>query len=545
MDRLMLVGLDGATLDIVQPLAEDGRLPHLARLMRTGAWGTLQSTMPPVTPAAWTTIFTGKNPGKHGIYDFQEIDPQTYRFRTVRTDEHLEKTIWQLLSEAGLRSQIIDVPFTYPPRPLNGWMITGYGTPRTDGTIFTYPADLISRLPEDLRGEMRVALPANKFDRSLRFIEEWQQIMQGRRRLIQHLVSEQDWDFFMLVFSITDNMAHVFWTYIDPAHPNYYLPEAKSYRGAFFRAYEQCDRLLGEMMERAGPDTTTLVISDHGFGSVRPRQYLFERLLSGGYLQPKESGGLAKLRASAMRTLLRTYNSVPGLREWAKRMRPGSRNQMKVALRQAGLMPNLENIDFERSKIVPTNFGLRMWVNERGKFAHGIVEPNDKNTLLEGLSQYLRSDLDPVYGRPIIARTHLGKDLYDGPHATHGPDLIIEYANFFQYGNQSDLRNARTEGGHTPFGIFFAHGPAIRQTQVQGASLTDLAPTVLHLLGQPVPPDMDGRVLEHILTTKHRSEHPLVTGTVPARWEDHPKGKELTPEEQAELEKQFRQLGYL
>lgn len=252
MSKVLVVGLDGATWDIIRPLVAEGRLPTIARLLDKGASGTLYSTTPPVTPAAWTTFFTGKNPGKHGIYDFQRLNHETYELTSVRTEQHREQTLWELLGEAGFRSIILDVPFTYPPRPFNGIMITGYGTPRVSNTTFTHPVDLTEHLPPRLHSEIRVALPSYRFDRSRPFIQEWQEIMRGRQKLLRYMIDEEEWDLFMVVFSITDNMAHVFWTYIDPAHPNYFRPEAEEYREAFLGAYEQGDRILGELMERAG-----------------------------------------------------------------------------------------------------------------------------------------------------------------------------------------------------------------------------------------------------------------------------------------------------
>ena len=110
--RLLLVGLDGATFDVLLPLAEAGRLPVLAELMRAGSHAPLASTIPPITPTAWTTVFTGKNPGKHGIYDFRELDPATYARRPVHVDRHRQKSLWDLLGVRGRRSIVLDVPFT-------------------------------------------------------------------------------------------------------------------------------------------------------------------------------------------------------------------------------------------------------------------------------------------------------------------------------------------------------------------------------------------------------------------------------------------------
>lgn len=544
--RVLVVGLDGATWDVLRPLAAQGRLPNMQRMMAEGSHGVLQSTIPPVTPAAWTSMFTGKNPGRHGIYNFQKLEPKTYEFSTIRTHRHREKTLWQLLSEHGKRSIMLDVPFTYPPRPFHGLMITGYGTPRTPDTIFTHPPDLRDVLPPELHGEIRVALPDTRFERSQRFIDQWEEVMSGRRKLFRRLISHEPWDFFMVVFSITDNMAHVFWTYADPAHPNYYRSEAEQFREAFYHSYEQCDQLLGELMEQAGPETTTLVISDHGFGSVRPRQYLFQRLLEGGYLVAKQRGGRrGALSSNLLKLAVKMYSRFPVLREKVKALRPGSRKRLKETLNRAGVMPEADAVDFARSQVILSNFGLQLWINERGRFASGVVKPEERETFVKDLSEYLLADRDPVTGQPIIQTLHRGEEVFEGPFVANCPDLVVEYNNLFSCKGPNGERNARTEGGHTRDGVFLAQGPDIRTAEIKSAGLIDLAPTILHLLELPLPPDMDGSVLKEMLTAQHRQHYPVQYGDEPAILPEAESPDSYSEEQDAELREQFRQLGYL
>ncbi len=539
--RTLVVGWDGATWEVIRPLVEQGRLPHLARLMREGASGTLRSTTPPITPTAWTSLFTGKNPGKHGIFDFQEPDAR-YHFRTLRTDHLQDKTIWELLGDEGLTSMVVDVPFTYPPQPLRGWMITGYGTPRTPGTVMSYPANLADLLPAELRDQVRVAVPPHWTDRSLAFVEAWETIMAGRERLLQHLMTERPWDFFMVVFSVTDFMAHMFWTYLDPTHPNYARPEAQGFREGFFWAYERCDGLLGQMLEWAGGETTVLVLSDHGFGSVRPRQLAYQLLVEGGWLRYARPP--VPLGDSLLRTAMRAYTGLPFLRDWVKRLRPGQQGAVKQALQRGGLLPGSLNVDFARSRVIPSNHGLNIWVNERGRFEPGVVEPADKPRLLDELQSFLLRARDPQSGERLMTAVHRGEAVYHGPETSRSPDLIIEWAD--QFGAPgAPGSNHRTEGGHTMDGIFLAHGPAIAPTALEGASLMDIAPTLLHLYDQPVPPDMDGRVLAEMLTDAHRAAHPIRQGTQPARRDALPVATPYTSEEEAELEEQLRKLGYI
>lgn len=546
MSKLLLVGFDGATFDVIRPLIANNRLPTLAYLMKNGAHGTLHSTIPPITPTAWSTVFTGKNPGKHGIFDFQEIDTQTYGRRPVQTNRHLEKTVWELLGEANIPSVITDVPFTYPPRPLNGLMLTGYGTPRTDHTIFTQPAAWEAVLPSSLHDQIRVAQPLQNFDRSRAFLDEWQEIMNGRSRLIHHLLTQHDWGFFFHVFSITDNLAHVFWTYLEPSHPNYGRVEAAEYREAFFQAYIQCDQLLGQMLEWAGPDCNLILMSDHGFGSVYPRQYLFQRLVDGGYLSYQSEGVGGQLKNSVMQLAMRTYNSLPFLREWVKNLRPNSQNVLKNSLKSSGLLPGNDAINYRRSPVIPSDFGLQLWLNHQRRYVHGVLNEDETAVLHPQLIDYLLSDRDHATGQLIIQHVYRGEAQYKGPFAPLGPDLIIEHTNFYDPEATHHPTNPRLEGSHTHDGIFMAHGPAIQPGEIQSRmALRDLAPTLLHLLNQPIPPDMDGRSITAALTHIFQKTHPLQTANIPAQHTHHPNTSTLTPAEEEELNSQLRQLGYV
>ncbi|MCP5099306.1 MAG: hypothetical protein GY943_27450 [Chloroflexi bacterium] len=545
MNKVLLVGLDGATFDIIQPLSQAGRLPNLTQLMNEGAWGALESTIPPITPTAWTTVFTGKNPGKHGIYDFQELDRQTYGQRPVHIDRHREKTIWDLLGEKDIPSIVVDVPFTYPPRPLTGLMITGYGTPRTPGTQFTYPPTLRDSLPPELQSELRVALPRHDFDRSRAFLDEWDEIMNGRSHLLHYLITQREWRFFFSVFSITDNLAHVFWTYVDPNHPNYHRSEGAEYREAFYKAYEQCDALLGKMMEWAGANTTTLIMSDHGFGSVYPRQYLFRRLAEENYLTYQGAKGVP-LSNQLLKLAMRVYTSMPFLREWIKNLRPGGQKALKSTLSRTGMLPDNSAIDFTKTKILPSNFGLQLWLNREDRFAQGMVSEEKTAVLMQTLTDYLLADRNPATGESIIRNVYKGADMYHGPETALAPDLVIENRNFFQPDKTFDKANPQIEGSHTHDGIFLAHGTAVQPGTINGARLLDLAPTVLHLLGQPIPPDMDGRVLTELLTTEFQENNPIQIGNDAAQHQAPLNSQtNLSPAEEAEINDQLRQLGYL
>lgn len=534
--RVLIVGLDGATFDVIQPLVAQGRLPNLAAMMERGTWGELRSTIPSITPTAWTSFATGKGPGKHGLFDFQILDPNTYDLTPARGYRHGHKTLWGLLTEAGRSSIILDVPFTFPPEAIQGIMVSGFGTPRTPGTAFTHPPGLADELRARY-GDFQVALPRERFDRSQNFFSEWDQVLSSRQRVAVDLMDQREWDLFMIVLSATDNLAHAVWTYYDPGHPNYYTADGPQFRHGFEASYEKSDAFLGALMERA-PGADVIVMSDHGFGTGRPRQYLFNALVRGGFLH---YGGAGGGRLTHLVTNL--YIRFPWLRESVKNLRPGNRRQLKRVLGSRRLMPGLENTDLARSQVLPANFGLQLYVHRSDRFAQGPVQPAEAEEVCRRVSGYLLSLRDPLSGEQVIGKVHRAEEIYPGPRLDQAPDLVIEYTNMYRPRASAPRLNPGLEGRHERQGVFLAHGPHLGQSSPEGARIEDVAPTVLHLLDVPVPEDMDGRVLVEALASDFFAGRAVQFG--PPALAEHTPGGDYSPEEQAEVEAQLRALGYI
>ncbi len=534
--HVLIVGLDGATFDVIQPLVAKDRLPNLAAMMERGTVGGLRSTIPSITPTAWTSFATGKGPGQHGLFDFQLLDPATYELAPARGYHHGHKTLWGLLSDAGRSSIILDVPFTFPPEPIQGIMVSGYGTPRTKGTPFTHPPGLADELRARY-GEFQVALPQERFDRSELFFSEWDQVLAARERVAVDLIDERDWDLFMIVLSVTDNLAHAVWTYYDPGHPNFYTSDGPEFRKRFEASYEKSDAFLGALRERA-PGANVIVMSDHGFGTGRPRQYLFDALVRGGFLR---YGGAGGGRLTHLATNL--YIRFPWLRESVKNLRPGRRRQLKRVLGSRRIMPGLENVDLARSQVLPANFGLQLYVHRSDRFAKGSVRPADADKVRQRVSDYLLSLHDPLSGEQVIDRVYRAEEIYSGPKLDQAPDLVVEYKNMFGRAGSGQRMNPGLEGRHERQGVFLALGPHFGQNPPEDARIEDVAPTVLHVLGLPVPEDMDGRVLIEALASEFVAERPVRLGP-PALAERTADG-DYSPEEKADVEAQLRALGYI
>ena len=219
INRVLIIGLDGATFDVLDPLMDAGRMPHLKALIENGSFGILDSTKPPVTPAAWTTFMTGKGPGTHGIIDFERYDVATNSLSFNSTFEIREKTLWEILSEKGLKVGSINVPMTYPPTPVNGFMISGFETPSIKAE-FTYPPELKELILREIPGynyksrwKRKVFGGEKLFAENLAYIAN--SFEQGVK--LVHLCGEKyGWDALMVLYKLVDNLQHKVWKYVDP-----------------------------------------------------------------------------------------------------------------------------------------------------------------------------------------------------------------------------------------------------------------------------------------------------------------------------------------
>jgi predicted AlkP superfamily phosphohydrolase/phosphomutase len=521
-----MIGWDGATFDLIRPWVACGELPNIARLMETGTHGPLRSTLPPWTFPAWTSFMTGKNPGKHGIYDFFRPRPGTYQLEFVNGGHRRSKTFWQLLSEAGRKVVSISVPCTFPPDPVNGIMISGFDFPGEGPGSFVDPRGMY---PPGLHEELRRTVGPHPIDASI--IKE---VNQGRMDLVlervlqtvrqkaataKYLLAHHPWECFMILFGESDGTAHQFWKYCDPKSP-LFTPEPPGLSDGILRVYRELDHQVGEVLTLAPDDTTVIMMSDHGFGGV-----------SDWVLYPNcwlRQAGLLRFRGRLARVLTRLrqaikLRAVAALPAWLQRLiyRHGSRavGRFESRVRYGTIDWARTEAYFDENPYFPV---LR--VNLKGRQPLGIVEPGPQYEAVRvRLIALLESWRHPETGAPIVEKAYRREEVYSGPCLEEAADVIPKWALHEGYSYAFKL-SSRSPGGawvervdprhpenlsfftnksgtHRDDGIFLAQGMAIRAgVTVEGARIIDLAPTLLSLLGVPPPDDMDGRVLEEIFT---------------------------------------------
>ena len=542
MSRVLVVGIDGGTLDLIRPWAEQGYLPHLARLMDEGAWGKLESTLPPVTSPAWPTFATGKNPGKHGVFDF--IRPSGGEFEMVNATSIRSRTLWQILSDAGRRVGVINVPVTYPPQPVNGFLISGMLSPHT-GRI-TYPEGLLEPYREEI-GPYRVA-PSVQYKQGNEgaFIADLLDLVERRGRYALRLMEDQPWDFFMVHFQATDVLQHALWKLVDPTHPRHDPEAAARYVPQMRQVFRRMDGFIGQMVERLEGEGTVVVMSDHGFGPLHWTVNLNLFFLEKGLLRLK-GDLLTRLRAGLFRAGL-TPASVwhlierVGLQNYVWQVSKSTRNKV------VSKFLSFEDVDWSRTVAYSIGHVGQIYINLKGREPHGIVEPGAAyERAREQVAEALKELRHPETEGPLVDRVIPGDRVAHGPYAHRGPDLHVVFDGYraiafplFATDSRLVTRQIRGDSGcHRLHGLLIAWGAGIRPGPVEGAHIMDLAPTILHLMGLPVPDDMDGRVLTSLLS----SDRPVVYEHVDREAVAAEEG--LSAEESAEVEDRLRALGYL
>ncbi len=533
MRRLLLIGVDAGTLDLIEPWARAGDLPHLARLLKEGAYGRVRSTLPPSTYPAWTSFMTGQNPGRHGLVDFTLREGGRYAVRFASSRDRQSSSLWGILSEAGRRVAVVGMPATYPPEAVNGCMVSGFDSPlawRLNESFF-HPRGLYQ---EVIKEAGLFPLSACREDRigkgwHERAYQEILKSLEQETRVAEYLLGRETWDCFCVVFGQTDTVCHHFWKFFDPSSPRYDSEGARRFGDAIRDVYRRVDSAIGSLLQKAPDDVTVLVVSDHGAGGTGNQIIHLNAWLAGeGHLTFRKVG--AGYRAlSALKTLGLGY--LPRrVQEQVFRAGGGKlANGLESRLRFGQIKWAKTRVYSEELSYFPS-----LWINLRGREPQGTVEPGrEYENLREEIISRLKVLRHPVTGRRLVERALRREEVYWGPFVGRVPDILLELALDEGY-SYSCLRSpARSKGpfvrslqgvegargrgmngSHRPEGFFVLSGEGVRLGKCQFTPhLVDFAPTLLALLGITPSVGMDGRVLEEILSAPEPHPVPVaVTG---------------------------------
>lgn len=564
--RVMIIGLDGVPLELVRRWAAAGFLPTLQGLMDRGTTGNLRSTIPPTSGPSWSSFATGMNPGKTGIYDFLYRREGTYAFPPVNASMRGGTSMWRILSDAGLRVGVLNIPMSYPVEQVNGFMVSGWMTPYA-ATDYAYPPDLGEEL-ERAVGNYRIYPTATFHEqRKESFFRATYDLLEMRTRAAEHLLRTKPWDVFTAVFFDTDRILHQLWHYIDPEHvwwsggPRDAMPKSgtPAEREALVQDYfHHVDASIARLLKHADDDTLVLVLSDHGMGRASSFIVLNNWLLDSGFLRLKRTPW-TWLKAMAFRQgfTLRNVHRVLDRFGMARTAEYVAGYFIDHLLKMAFL--SFLDVDWSRS--VAYSFGRHLgsiYINLKGREPQGIVEPGaEYEAVRDEIERKALEFRDPRTGRQLIGQVIRREEVYSGPRLEQAPDLIlrpIEPADIFfglaDFGHRKTAAKVyRYSGMHRDEGMLVMSGPSVRRGGwIEGASITDIAPTVLHAMGQPVPTDMDGRVLSAAFDEGYLEAFPvstIETGPEERAQGPAPRQEEYTEEGEKEIMERLKGLGYL
>jgi predicted AlkP superfamily phosphohydrolase/phosphomutase len=530
-NRTLLIGLDGATFDVLDPLMRDGVMPFLKTFVESGVRAELRTVIPPLTPPAWTSLMTGRSPGQHGVFDFflkESADSAGIRLATSR-DIHTE-TIWSIASRHGQRSTVLNFPLMFPPPKIEGYVVPGW-MPWRQLRLGCHPEGLYDRLkalpgfnPREMAMDMELeekaieGCPADEYEDWIAFHtrreEQWFQVL-------RHLMQEDPCQLTAILLDGLDKLQHLLWRFIDPASLDRpLLPWEEQVRERCLGYYGRLDQLVAEMAGLIGAEATVVMASDHGFGAQTGTFYVNTWLEQQGYLA------------------------------WAEGQAPQASDSAILGIGQLARHTYL--LDWERTTAyasTPSSNGIHI-VSDRQTGATG-VPAEDYERFRSQLVDELLTYTDPATGKRVVSHAWTRDEAFDGPLLDRAPDITLELYDgglFSILASEAPFQpRAEPTGTHRPEGVFLARGPGLRHgARLSQLSILDVAPLLLYSLGLPIPESMEGRVPVEALEPETLQDRPVeITTTQEATIPEPPTGPVLDRDAEEELMRRLRALGYV
>lgn len=551
--RVLVMGLDGASFDLVNRWAREGKLPTVKGLIERGTSGILKSTIPPISVTAWASFMTGKNPGKHGILDF------TRRGRPVHGDMVDGRAIWEILSEADRRVGVINVPMTYPPREVNGFLIGGFPLP-ADCEDYTYPPELAFDLLREGWNLTDIATQAYSERDLPSFLEGLYRRLNDRFKATLYLMGRYpDWDFLMVHVFETDKVQHDFWSYMVEKERGEKGRKIAEYGDVIVNFFQKVDQMIGQLLDELEENVLIVLMSDHGFGSCYKIVQLNKWLYDNGFIKFKST--LPTIFKKSLYRSGLTANSIFEILPEALRGKITEKSKERyysgekimgeiMSIISNMFVLNLGDVDWNSTKAYHmSHSGLgHVFVNR------GIIRDiKEYEKIVNQTMECLRNLRDSENNEFIVDNLYQKERLYWGKYLGKSADVIVTFKDFryatieSSYFTSNRLVNENPSQGkavHEPNGLFVMWGRGVKRGVLQSpARLIDLAPTILYAMGVEIPRDMDGKVLMDCFTRRFRDAHKVMYAT--KRKPSVIKGRVFTREEEERMLDQLRSMGYI
>lgn len=485
-NKCIVIGLDGATFELMNPLIGKGKLTTIKKMMEEGVHGVLKSTIPPLTGPAWVSFATGKNPGKHGCYDFELPENSLDQFKMISSKDINGDTFYEVLDREGKKCTLINLPCSYPPR-IRGVVITDF---LTRGSDFIFPQRLVQEIPEF----RKYRIIPKQYSSIKKYISDVRDLEKVRFECARKLF-QKDWDFFFILFQGTDWLQHRIYDRLVSGEAS----EA-------FEFYEELDGYIRWFVENA-KKANILIMSDHGFRSYKKVFAINKWLMNEGYLKvkPREARGSTFRERSTVKipfTLVKhrwLFNIASFFYRIFKRMLPSVTPVIRTA-------PDTASVAYSIHSSANGNC-CGIYINSKKRFRNGSIETVDYEKVRSEIMDKLEKLHDKA-GTRIFNSVLRREDLYFGECLNKAPDIFL-------FSDEYDICpfvEVEAANEHSLNGIFITYGKDIKKdVKISNAEIIDLAPTILHLMKVPIQKDMDGKVLEEIFREDSElSKRPII-----------------------------------
>jgi len=538
-NRVIMIGLDGGTFEVINPLIEEGELPTFRFLKENGVHAVLLSTIPSITGPAWLALATGKNPGQTGIIDFYNLKKKgDFKLYPITSEDFKTNgAIWDYVSNVGGKVCVYNYPMLYPPYEVNGIMISGLGAPENLKQI-VYPPELVTELKSFVKN-YRIIVPYNRRKYTHKkdlFLKDLNRLLKQNIKIIKFLLEKEKWDLFIGVISATDFLQHYMWDVWE----SYKCGKQEKFVEEFIKIWKKIDELIKFIVE-TNKDTNFFIVSDHGFGELK---YLFsinKWLKDKGYLIIKKNTTKHFVQANILNKLKLYLEILPSSLFNLLRKTFGKKGYHLIKLH--------EIVDFQKSKAFALDHAAygHIYINHVGRNPKAPIRTKDE--LLKLREQIVNELKAFVENSNMLNEIEIfyPENIYTGDKISFLPDIFFNIDKMaceisptnFDY-TLKKYENPNKTGTHRREGIFIAYGPIIKSgINLKEINLIDIVPTILYMMGIPVPHDVDGKILRKIFTEKVSVKVKTIFVDIEAK---STKNKDVDEER---IKKQLKDLGYL
>ena len=518
--KIMVIGLDGANWELIEPWIQGGDLPNINALCKDGVYADMESCLPPVTSPNWKCYSAGKNPGKLGVFWWEKIDLRNKQIYTPFSYDYKSLELWDYLDAEKIKTAIINMPTSYPPKEINGVMISG--GPTAQNRDYTYPSTLQHELEQNFGYRIHPSQPITCIQdshRNSQIVDEIYKLINLRFDVAKQFMQQNDYHLIHLTIFYINVLQHFFWNH--------------DYTK---KAWQLIDQRLSEFLDK---QWNIVIISDHGSNKIIQEFCINNWLKQEGYLKLKSNGSGLLEKMGIYRERISRFLQVVPFGQLLKNSIPQSVRNYVPSI--GGIFKReamAAKIDWTRSVALASGQGP----------IYLTLEPDNPRyaSLRSEIIEKLTSLTDPD-GRKVARKVYRKEDIYSGPYLVEAPDIIIDENPGFHIaggigGNRIFQKPQRWIAENKREGLFIAHGSAIKSnSHIPKMRIVDIAPTLLHWMEVPIPEDMDGRVLQEIFWEESEAGKRLLNYQ-PTWTFQNSHQEEL---ERGEVENRLRDLGYL